>query len=61
AIGGITADNLDQVLEAGARRVAVGRAITAAADPAAAARTFGDRLRAAWGDEFEAFTLDALR
>lgn len=60
AIGGIAADNFDQVLKAGARRVAIGRAITAAADPAAAARMFGDRLRAAWGDEFEAFTLDAL-
>ncbi len=60
AIGGITGDNLDEVLEAGARRVAVGRAITAADDPAAAARLLGDRLRAAWGDEFEAFTLGAL-
>lgn len=57
AIGGITLDNLDEVLDAGARRVAVGRAITAADDPAAAAREFGNRLRAAWGDEFEAFTL----
>lgn len=59
AIGGITGDNLDQVLDAGARRVAVGRAITAAGDPAAAARMFGDRLRAAWGGEFEALTLNA--
>ncbi|MFT4294778.1 MAG: thiamine phosphate synthase [Micropruina sp.] len=48
AIGGITLDNLDRVLDAGARRVAVGRAITAAGDPARAARMFGDRLRAAW-------------
>ncbi|MFT4218191.1 MAG: thiamine phosphate synthase [Micropruina sp.] len=61
AIGGITADNLGEVLAAGARRVAVGRAITAAAEPARAARGFADRLRAAWGDEFDAFTLDALR
>lgn len=37
AIGGITADNLDEVLDAGARRVAVGRAITEADDPEAAA------------------------
>ena len=38
AIGGITAENLDEVLAAGFRRIAVGGAITAAADPAAAAR-----------------------
>ena len=43
AIGGIDLGNLDQVLEAGARRIVVVRAITEAADPAAAAR----RLRAA--------------
>lgn len=60
AIGGITLDNLDDVLDAGARRVAVGRAIVEADDPAAAARQFGDRLRAAWGDEFADFTLGAL-
>lgn len=60
AIGGITLDNLDEVLDAGARRVAVGRAIVEADDPAAAARQFKDRLRAAWGDEFDDFTLGAL-
>ena len=38
AIGGITADNLPQVLRAGATRVAAGTALTGAADPAAAAR-----------------------
>lgn len=54
AIGGITEENLDEVLEAGARRVAVGRAITAADDPEAAARTFGDRLRAAWVSDSDA-------
>ncbi len=59
AIGGITLDNLGRVLDAGARRVAVGRAITAADDPAAAARSFGDRLRAARGDEFGDLILDA--
>jgi thiamine-phosphate pyrophosphorylase len=37
AIGGIDAQRLPQVLEAGARRIVVVRAITAAADPAAAA------------------------
>lgn len=61
AIGGITGANLDEVLDAGARRIAVGRAITAAADPASAARMFDHRLRASWRDEFDDYTLDALR
>lgn len=43
AIGGIDADRLSEVLDAGARRIVVVRAITAADDPAAAARA----LRAA--------------
>jgi thiamine-phosphate pyrophosphorylase len=43
AIGGIDRGNLDQVLAAGATRIAVSGAITAAQDPAAAAR----ELRAA--------------
>jgi len=43
AIGGIDAERLPQVLDAGARRVVVVRAITAAEDPTAAAR----ELRAA--------------
>ncbi|MFT3862112.1 thiamine phosphate synthase [Micropruina sp.] len=60
AIGGITLDTLDQVLEAGARRVAVGRAISAADDPEAAAGSFGDRLRAAWGDGMDDFVIDVL-
>lgn len=46
AIGGIDAGNLDQVLDAGARRVVVVRAITAAADPGAAAAALAHRLRA---------------
>ncbi|MEU6821149.1 thiamine phosphate synthase [Streptomyces atriruber] len=45
AIGGIDADNLDEVLEAGARRVVVVRAITEADDPGAAAAEFAKRLR----------------
>jgi thiamine-phosphate pyrophosphorylase len=44
AIGGIGLDNLDQVLAAGARRVVVVRAITQAADPAAATTEFLRRL-----------------
>lgn len=44
AIGGINADTLDEVLDAGARRVVVVRAITEAADPPAAARSLRERL-----------------
>jgi thiamine-phosphate pyrophosphorylase len=46
AIGGIDLGNLDEVLEAGARRVVVVRAITEADDPGAAAAEFAKRLRA---------------
>ena len=45
AIGGIDAGNLDEVLDAGARRAVVVRAITAAADPGAAAAGLARRLR----------------
>ena len=44
AIGGISLDRLDHVLAAGAARVVVVRAITEAADPAAATRAFARRL-----------------
>ena len=44
AIGGIDAGNLDEVLEAGARRVVVVRALTEAADPHAAAADLARRL-----------------
>src|ERR1700749_1085701 len=47
AIGGISFDRLDAVLEAGATRVVVVRAITEADDPGAAAAGFAKRLRAA--------------
>jgi thiamine-phosphate pyrophosphorylase len=47
AIGGIDLDRLDEVVEAGARRVVVVRAITGADDPAAAAKAFRSRLEAA--------------
>jgi thiamine-phosphate pyrophosphorylase len=47
AIGGISFDRLDEVLEAGATRVVVVRAITEADDPGAAAAAFAKRLRAA--------------
>jgi thiamine-phosphate pyrophosphorylase len=45
AIGGIDAGNLGQVLEAGARRVVVVRALTEAADPGAAAAELSGMLR----------------
>ncbi|MFJ2646974.1 thiamine phosphate synthase [Streptomyces sp. NPDC087420] len=45
AIGGIDAGNLDQVLDAGARRVVVVRAITEADDPAAATAALAKRVR----------------
>ncbi|MGD9481921.1 thiamine phosphate synthase [Streptomyces sp. TRM70308] len=45
AIGGIDADTLDDVLDAGARRVVVVRALTEAADPRAAAAALAERLR----------------
>ncbi len=45
AIGGIDLANLDAVLARGATRVVVVRAITEAADPAAATRSLVERLR----------------
>lgn len=47
AIGGITLDNLDAVLAAGATRVCVVRAILHAPDPAEACRAFKARLPSA--------------
>jgi thiamine-phosphate pyrophosphorylase len=44
AIGGIDGERLDAVLDAGATRVVVVRAITQAADPERAARALRDRL-----------------
>jgi thiamine-phosphate pyrophosphorylase len=47
AIGGIDAQRLPEVLEAGARRIVVVRAITAAEDPRAAAQQLRSALLAA--------------
>jgi len=47
AIGGIDAENLDEVLEAGARRIAVGSAVTRAEVPRQAAAALRARLDAA--------------
>jgi thiamine-phosphate pyrophosphorylase len=45
AIGGIDGDRLDEVLDAGADRIVVVRAITEAEDPRAAAAALRARLR----------------
>ncbi|MFF4338620.1 thiamine phosphate synthase [Kitasatospora sp. NPDC001540] len=45
AIGGIDRDNLQQVLDAGATRIVVVRALTAAEDPGAEAAALAARLR----------------
>jgi len=44
AIGGINADSLERVLEAGARRIVVVRAVTESGDPPAAAARLRDML-----------------
>lgn len=49
AIGGIDATNLDEVLDAGASRVVVVRALTEASDPGAAAADLAKRVRARLG------------
>ncbi|MBI3862176.1 MAG: thiamine phosphate synthase [Planctomycetia bacterium] len=45
AIGGVTLENVDQVVAAGARGVAVSGAVCRAEDPAQAAREFVERIR----------------
>ncbi|MEU9163766.1 thiamine phosphate synthase [Streptomyces sp. NPDC048424] len=49
AIGGIDTTNLDEVLDAGATRVVVVRALTEATDPGAAAAELAKRVRARRG------------
>lgn len=46
AIGGITVDNVEQVLGAGAASIAVCAAVTKAPDPAAACRALKDKIEA---------------
>jgi thiamine-phosphate pyrophosphorylase len=62
AIGGISMDNLDDVIAAGARRVCVVRAITQASDPQDAAHRLSRKLRAAWQADpaMERYTFQAL-
>lgn len=45
AIGGISRDHIDELLELGATRIAVGAAITASANPAAETKWFVSRAR----------------
>jgi len=62
AVGGIGLDNLDAVIEAGARRVAVASAITQASDPGHAAASLRRRLQDAWDAEpgMERYVMQAL-
>ena len=46
AIGGITADNVEEVLSAGAKAIAVCSAITQASDPTAACRVLKEKIAA---------------
>jgi thiamine-phosphate pyrophosphorylase len=50
AIGGITVDNVEKVLAAGATSVAVCSAVTEAADPTAACRALKEKIAAFGGD-----------
>ena len=50
AIGGINAGTLEPILDAGARRIVVVRALTQASDPEAAARELRTRLDEAWAE-----------
>jgi thiamine-phosphate pyrophosphorylase len=62
AIGGINLDTIDEVIEAGARRVCVVSAITRASDPQEAAQRLRRRLQAAWNADpaMERYTFQAL-
>ncbi len=62
AIGGIAQDNLDEVVEAGARRICVVRAITRSEDPQRAAERLRARLQQAWlaDPRMESYVLQAL-
>jgi thiamine-phosphate pyrophosphorylase len=46
AIGGITLDNVEDVLKAGAKTIAVCSAVTEASDPASACRTLKEKINA---------------
>ena len=58
AIGGIDGDSLGEVLDTGARRIVVVRAITEARDPGAAAAELAQRLREAWESDSDGAEAD---
>ena len=62
AIGGIGLDTIEEVIEAGARRVAVVSAVTKASDPQQAAQQLKQRLQEAWDAEpaMERYVMQAL-
>jgi thiamine-phosphate diphosphorylase len=59
AIGGITADKVSEVIQAGAAGVAVISAITKAEDPKAAAEALNTALKEAWAARAAAMTASA--
>ena len=61
AVGGISSSNIDEIIDAGARRIWVARAITQASDPEQAARELRGRLQAAWqaDPDLERYTFQA--
>lgn len=63
AAGGITVDYLDDLAEAGCRRVVVSRAISKAGDPQAVTRAFATALRKIWDADsaMERVTLGAFK
>jgi thiamine-phosphate pyrophosphorylase len=54
-MGGVTLENLDAVLDAGAEKIGVVSAIFGAGDIEAATREFKRRIRASW-DAKQSFT-----
>lgn len=62
AVGGITPENLPQVLEAGAVRVAVSSGVLAAADPFQAAADMAQQLRDVWNSrgDLQTYSMQAL-
>lgn len=62
ASGGITSGNVDEVLLAGARRVAVSTAVFSAADPFAETRVIAEAVKDAWRSDVrsQAYARDAF-
>lgn len=62
AVGGITPDNVDQVLDAGARRIAVGHGVTGSTTPSEAVTRLKSAIIGAWNadEASEAYVLKAF-